>query len=87
MSYRQPAAALSLTNATEYGTVYSTEALGALIAPVLFFLLFGVFEPRFSAHHQQSGGIEVASLGATLDRSFEAFVTAAGDNRADAEAA
>ena len=33
VSYRQPAAALSLTNATEYGTVYSTEALAALIAP------------------------------------------------------
>jgi len=33
VSYRQPAAALSLTNATEYGTVYSAEALGALIAP------------------------------------------------------
>lgn len=34
VSYRQPAAALSLTNATEYGTVYSAEALKALIAPV-----------------------------------------------------
>ncbi|WP_411287010.1 beta-eliminating lyase-related protein [Phenylobacterium sp.] len=34
VSYRQPAAALSLTNATEYGTVYSAHALGALIAPV-----------------------------------------------------
>jgi len=34
VSYRQPAAALSLTNATEYGTVYSTQALQRLIAPV-----------------------------------------------------
>ena len=34
VSYRQPVAALSLTNATEYGTVYSADALGALIAPV-----------------------------------------------------
>jgi threonine aldolase len=34
VSYRQPAAALSLTNATEYGTVYSAEALKALIEPV-----------------------------------------------------
>ncbi|HEY8572114.1 beta-eliminating lyase-related protein [Phenylobacterium sp.] len=34
VSYRQPAAALSLTNATEYGTVYSAEALRALIEPV-----------------------------------------------------
>ncbi len=34
VSYRQPAAALSLTNATEYGTVYSAEALKALIDPV-----------------------------------------------------
>jgi len=34
VSYRQPAAALSLTNATEYGTVYSTEELRALIQPV-----------------------------------------------------
>lgn len=34
VSYRQPAAALSLTNATEYGTVYSAEALQQLIAPV-----------------------------------------------------
>ncbi|MDQ0464440.1 threonine aldolase [Caulobacter ginsengisoli] len=34
VSYRQPAAALSLTNATEYGTVYSGEALKALIDPV-----------------------------------------------------
>lgn len=34
VSYRQPVAALSLTNATEYGTVYSAEALRALIAPV-----------------------------------------------------
>ena len=33
VSYRQPAAALSLTNATEYGTVYSAEQLAALIAP------------------------------------------------------
>src|SRR5262245_23853007 len=34
VSYRQPVAALSLTNATEYGTVYSTSALRALIEPV-----------------------------------------------------
>lgn len=34
VSYRQPAAALSLTNATEYGTVYTAEALKALTAPV-----------------------------------------------------
>ena len=34
VSYRQPAAALSLTNATEYGTVYSAEGLRTLIAPV-----------------------------------------------------
>ena len=34
VSYRQPAAALSLTNATEYGTVYSADELRALIAPV-----------------------------------------------------
>lgn len=34
VSYRQPAAALSLTNATEYGTVYSADALQRLIAPV-----------------------------------------------------
>ncbi len=34
LSYRQPAAALSLTTATEYGTVYSGEALKALAAPV-----------------------------------------------------
>jgi threonine aldolase len=33
VSYRQPAAALSLTNATEYGTVYSAEALKRLIGP------------------------------------------------------
>jgi threonine aldolase len=33
VSYRQPAAALSLTNATEYGTVYSAEQLQRLIAP------------------------------------------------------
>ncbi|MDB5468134.1 MAG: threonine aldolase, partial [Phenylobacterium sp.] len=33
-SHRQSAAALSLTNATEYGTLYSTQALKALIAPV-----------------------------------------------------
>ncbi len=32
-SHRQSAAALSLTNATEYGTTYSTDALAALIAP------------------------------------------------------
>ncbi len=31
-SYRQSAAALSLTNATEYGTVYTTQAIGALAA-------------------------------------------------------
>jgi len=30
VSYRQPPAALSLTNATEYGAVYSAAALGAL---------------------------------------------------------
>ena len=34
VSYRQPAAALSLTQATEYGTVYSQAALEALIRPV-----------------------------------------------------
>jgi threonine aldolase len=34
VSYRQPAAALSLTNATEYGTVYSADALKRLIGPV-----------------------------------------------------
>ncbi|KQY29316.1 threonine aldolase [Caulobacter sp. Root487D2Y] len=34
VSYRQPAAALSLTNATEYGTVYGADDLAALIAPV-----------------------------------------------------
>jgi threonine aldolase len=33
VSYRQPAAALSVTNATEYGTVYSAGQLGALTAP------------------------------------------------------
>lgn len=33
VSYRQPAAALSLTNATEYGTVYAAEALQRLIEP------------------------------------------------------
>ena len=33
VSYNQPAAALSLTTATEYGTVYSQEHLAALIAP------------------------------------------------------
>ncbi|MGA0607646.1 threonine aldolase family protein [Phenylobacterium sp. VNQ135] len=34
VSYRQPAAALSLTNATEYGTVYTAAELKALTAPV-----------------------------------------------------
>ena len=34
VSYRQPAAALSLTTATEYGTVYGEGDLAALIAPV-----------------------------------------------------
>ncbi|PVM92228.1 threonine aldolase [Caulobacter radicis] len=34
VSYRQPVAALSLTTATEYGTVYSEAALKALIDPV-----------------------------------------------------
>jgi threonine aldolase len=34
VSYRQPAAAFSLTNATEYGTVYTAAALKDLIAPV-----------------------------------------------------
>jgi threonine aldolase len=34
VSYRQPAAALSLTNATEYGTVYSAADLAALTQPV-----------------------------------------------------
>lgn len=32
VSYRQPAAALSLTNATEYGTVYTADQLQRLIA-------------------------------------------------------
>lgn len=32
VSHRQPPAALSLTNATEYGAVYSAEAMAALIA-------------------------------------------------------
>jgi len=34
VSYRQSPAALSLTNATEYGTVYSAKQLEALIRPV-----------------------------------------------------
>jgi threonine aldolase len=34
VSYRQPAAALSLTNATEYGTVSTVEAFKVLIDPV-----------------------------------------------------
>lgn len=34
VSYRQPAAALSLTNATEYGTLYTEAQLAELIAPV-----------------------------------------------------
>ncbi|HEY0647049.1 beta-eliminating lyase-related protein, partial [Phenylobacterium sp.] len=34
VSYRQPVAALSLTNATEYGTVYTAAELKALIEPV-----------------------------------------------------
>jgi len=34
VSYRQPAAALSLTNATEYGTVYTADELAALTRPV-----------------------------------------------------
>lgn len=34
VSYRQSPAALSLTNATEYGTVYTTDQLDALIRPV-----------------------------------------------------
>lgn len=34
VSHRQSSAALSLTNATEYGTVYSAAELTALIAPV-----------------------------------------------------
>lgn len=33
VSHRQPAAALSLTNATEYGTVYTAEAIRALTSP------------------------------------------------------
>lgn len=37
VSYRQPAAALSLTNATEYGTVYTAAELAALIQPVKAF--------------------------------------------------
>ncbi len=34
VSYRQPVAALSVTNATEYGTVYSAAELAALTGPV-----------------------------------------------------
>ena len=34
VSHRQPVAALSLTNATEYGTVYTGDELDVLIAPV-----------------------------------------------------
>ncbi|MBL8554300.1 MAG: low specificity L-threonine aldolase [Phenylobacterium sp.] len=34
VSYRQPVAALSLTNATEYGTTYTVAELAALTAPV-----------------------------------------------------
>ena len=34
VSYRQPVAALSLTNATEYGTVYTTAEIQALTGPV-----------------------------------------------------
>ncbi|MBL8774057.1 MAG: low specificity L-threonine aldolase [Phenylobacterium sp.] len=34
VSHRQPAAALSLTNATEYGTVYTSAQIRALVEPV-----------------------------------------------------
>jgi threonine aldolase len=34
VSYRQPPAALSVTNATEYGTVYTPDEIRALTAPV-----------------------------------------------------
>jgi threonine aldolase len=34
VSYRQPPAALSVTNATEYGTVYTADEIRALTAPV-----------------------------------------------------
>lgn len=34
VSYRQPPAALSLTNATEYGTIYTTDELATLVRPV-----------------------------------------------------
>lgn len=34
VSHRQPVAALSLTNATEYGTIYTTSELAALTGPV-----------------------------------------------------
>jgi threonine aldolase len=34
VSHRQPIAALSITDATEYGTVYSAEELGRLLEPV-----------------------------------------------------
>jgi threonine aldolase len=34
VSYRQPVAALSLTNATEYGTLYSAAEMAALTGPV-----------------------------------------------------
>src|SRR5215218_3484511 len=34
LSFRQSPAALSLTNATEYGTVYSVSAMQALVEPV-----------------------------------------------------
>ncbi|MBI1196482.1 MAG: low specificity L-threonine aldolase [Phenylobacterium sp.] len=34
LSHRQPVAALSVTNATEYGAVYAADELGALTAPV-----------------------------------------------------
>ena len=67
-SYRQPAAALSLSNATEYGTVYSEAQMRALIAPAKASGL-GVHLDGARIANAWAGGFEptaVARLGVDL---------------------
>lgn len=62
VSHRQPAAALSITNATEYGAVYDADHLTALISPVKA-RGYGVHLDGARLANAWAAGFDVRSIG------------------------
>jgi threonine aldolase len=63
VSYRQSPAALSLTNATEFGTVYSADALKRLIGPAKA-LAYGVHLDGARIANAAAAGFELTAIAA-----------------------